>query len=88
MRQEPVEEGLLECRTRKLPKKAAPAAARQYDVEFARLTQQYPRTRAEAQLQARASPWPYPYPFPYPYPYPYPYLPTPAPYAPQTYPYP
>lgn len=55
--QEPVEEGLLECRTRKLPKKQAPPAARQYDVEFSRLTEQYPRTRAEAQLQAGKPFW-------------------------------
>ena len=55
--QELVEEGLLECRTRKMPKKADPPAARQFDVEFSRLTKQYPRTRAEAQIQAGKPFW-------------------------------
>jgi hypothetical protein len=55
--QELVEEGLLECRTRKMPKKADPPAARQFDVEFSRLTKQYPRTRAEAQMQAGKPFW-------------------------------
>ena len=55
--QELVEEGLLECRTRKMPKKAEPPAARQFDVEFSRLTKQYPRTRAEAQMQAGKPFW-------------------------------